>query len=186
MIYDEIEQEFSKTSKSGRKLRKIVQRAETYVYPYLFGFIIGAIAIGFFLLVTNALSNDSNEVSKTSSIPPAGSGYVPAPKCPAAFGLVDHMLEEAESYATAMRAHHQHNVTKGDRGPSVKAFQEFLNKNSDAGLEVDGIYGSQTKAAAEGFIKSNEKQVANTQEFLDHLKDMKKDYENLKEECLQE
>ena len=35
----------------------------------------------------------------------------------------------------------------GSRGPNVKKLQEYLNKNSSAGLATDGIFGSKTLAA---------------------------------------
>lgn len=52
----------------------------------------------------------------------------------------------AKSYST---------VKKGSKGEDVKTLQTMLNKVDDAGLTVDGIFGSGTQKAVKNFQKAN-------------------------------
>ena len=46
-------------------------------------------------------------------------------------------------------------VRKGDTGETVKTLQTMLNAVNNAGLTVDGIFGSGTETAVKNFQKAN-------------------------------
>ncbi len=60
--------------------------------------------------------------------------------------MISGLSTSAASYST---------VKKGSQGADVKTLQTMLNKVDDAGLTVDGIFGSGTEKAVKNFQKAN-------------------------------